>query len=83
MKRRICYSSHALQRLSERGIQRRWVEAVARTQPRCYGHQQVFTLSARAFALLCGVEPRAGFRLVMDGARRCVVTACWLDRGQA
>ncbi len=81
MSQRLRYSQHALQRLDERGILRRWVDAVVGTRPQVYGRDQIFTLSAGELALRCGGDFREGLRVVVDGFRRRVVTAHWLDRG--
>ena len=83
MPHRLRYSQHALERLDQRGILRRWVEAVLGTRPRVYGRDQVFTLSASELANRCGGSFDAGLRVVVDSLRRRIVTAHWLGCGAA
>jgi hypothetical protein len=79
MPQRLRYSQHALQRLDERGILRRWVDAVVGSRPQVYARGQIFTLTARELACRCGGDFQDGLRVVVDGFRRRVVTAHWLD----
>ncbi len=83
MPQRLHYSQHALQRLDERGILRRWVDAVVSTRPRVYGRDQLFTLSAAELATRFGGDFADGLSVVVDGFRRRVVTVHWLDRRAA
>ncbi len=84
MPQRLRYSQHALQRLDERGISRRWVDAVViGTRPQVYGRDQIFTVTARELASRCGGKFRDGLRVVVDGLRRRVVTAHWLRQEDA
>lgn len=80
MARRFRYSAHALQRLDERGILRRWVDAVLGTRPTVYGRDHIFSLSAAELAARFGGEFHDGIRVVVDAIRRRVVTVHW-DEG--
>lgn len=83
MAQRLRYSAHALQRLDERGILRRWVEAVVGTRPQVYGRDHIFWLSANELAERFGGEFSEGIRVVVDGFRRRVVTVHWDARSAA
>ncbi len=81
MTRRLRYTAHALQRLGERGILRRWVDATTRTRPTRYGKQAVFVLSADQLRLHFGETFAQGLRVVIDTIRQLVVTVHWLPGG--
>lgn len=70
-------TSHAAQRLGERGIQRRWVVAALRTAPVRYGRHAVFYLNARQLNGSFGTDKGDGLRVVTDEARGVVVTVHW------
>lgn len=76
-RRRLRYTAHALQRLGERGILRRWVDAATRTRPTCYGKQAVFVLSADQLRQHFGDAFSQGIRVVIDVIGRVVVTVHW------
>ena len=80
MTRRLRYSSHALQRLEERGILRRWVDAATSARPARYGKHAVFVLSADQLHVRFGAAFAAGLRVVADTARGVIVTAHWCGR---
>ena len=83
MSQRLHYSQHALQRLDERGILRRWIEAVVGTRPSVYGRDEVFTLSSAQLGTRFGLDFRLGLRVVVDGVRHRIVTAHWVDGSAA
>ena len=78
MTRRLRYTSHALQRIGERGILRRWVDAATRTHPTSYGKHAVFVLSADQLRQTFGDAFSRGLRVVIDTVRQVVITAHWL-----
>ena len=78
MSKRPRYSVHALQRLGERGILRRWVDAATHKRPTSYGRRAVIVLSAEQLTQQFGDTFSQGLRVVMDTIRRVVVTAYWL-----
>ncbi len=77
MTRRLRYTSHALQRLGERGILRRWIDAATRTHPTSYGKHSVFVLSADQLRASFGTAFVHGLRVVIDTFRQVVVTVHW------
>lgn len=78
MSRRVRYTPHALQRIGERGILRRWVDAATHTRPTCYGKHAVFVLSAEQLRQHFGDAFTRGLRVIMDSVRQVVITAYWL-----
>lgn len=83
MSHRIRYSQHALQRLDERGILRRLVDAVLASRPQVHGRHEVFTLTASELASRCGGDFQNGLCVVVDRFRRRVMTAHWFPSGVA
>lgn len=79
MSRKLRYSTHALQRIAERGILRRWVLAAVSTSPACYGRHAVFVLSAEDLCRHFGLAVADGICVVVDRARAVVVTVHWLS----
>lgn len=78
MTRRLRYTAHALQRIGERGILRRWVDAATRTHPTNHGKHAVFVLSADQLRQHFGDAFSWGLRVVIDTVRQVVITAHWL-----
>lgn len=76
-RRRLRFSTHANQRLSERGILRRWVVAATTTRPTCIGRHQIYVLSVDELNRRFGVTLNRGLRVVVDRSRAVVVTAHW------
>lgn len=77
MTQRLRYTAHALQRLTERGILRRWVEAALQTPPTRYGKHAIFVLSADQLRRRFGESCLQGLRVVIDTVRKVVVTVHW------
>lgn len=79
--REFRFSSHALQRISERGIRRRWVRAAVGTQPTRHGRHTIFVLTAKQLGHRFGDSFTDGVRVVVDQGRALIVTVHWLSRG--
>lgn len=82
MPHRLRYTAHASQRVAERDILRRWVDAVVTTTPLRYGRNAIFVLPAEELARRFGGSFAAGLRVVVDHIRRVIVTVHWLAGGE-
>ncbi len=79
MARRIRFTAHARQRLAQRGIPQRWVEAATRGVATSYSHCDIFVLTPEQLGQrFCATFSRA-LRVVVDRPSRRVVTAYWLN----
>lgn len=82
MPNRLRYTAHARQRVAERDIQRRWVDAAVTREPSRIGKTAIFVLSANELAARFGGTFVAGIRVVVDQIRRVIVTVHWLAGGE-
>ena len=69
------FTPHAIGRLAERGIRRRWVRALLSTQPLRMPGSQVHSLTAAQLSGRFGGAFERGLRAVVVGDR--VVTVHW------
>jgi hypothetical protein len=80
MPQRLHYSAHALQRIGERGILRRWVEAATMQRPTRRGRHAMFVLGAEQLQMRFGVAVCGDLRVVTDTSHGVIVTAHWCGR---
>ncbi len=78
MPKKLRYTPHALQRLAERGIRRRWAAAVLSSTPIPHGRHAAFMLTAEQLRGSFGRPFGAGLRVVVDQLRAVVITVHWM-----